>query len=124
MSLSVLNGQSLEVKRKLAYQFLSEEQFEKSLPYFLEVYKKDDGVNIYESLLEVYLELEDFSSAEKHVKKRLKKFKGNQFYAIDLATVYGAQDKSSDEKNVLNQVVKNTPLSYDRIIQVSNKLKL
>ena len=124
MSLSVLNGQSLEVKRKLAYQFLSEEQFEKSLPYFLEVYKKDDGVNIYESLLEVYLELEDFSSAEKHVKKRLKKFKGNQFYAIDLATVYGAQDKSSDEKNVLNQVVKNAPLSYDRIIQVSNKLKL
>ena len=124
MSLSVLNGQSLEVKRKLAYQFLSEEQFEKSLPYFLEVYKKDDGVNIYESLLEVYLELEDFSSAEKHVKKRLKKFKGNQFYAIDLATVYRAQDKSSDEKNVLNQVVKNAPLSYDRIIQVSNKLKL
>jgi tetratricopeptide (TPR) repeat protein len=124
MSLSVLNGQSLEVKRKLAYQFLSEEQFEKSLPYFLEVYKKDDDVNIYESILEVYLILEDYTNAEKHVKKRLRKFKGNQFYAIDLATVYGSQDKSSDEKNVLNQVVKNTPLSYDRIIQVSNKLKL
>lgn len=124
ISLSFIKAQSLDVKRKLAFQFLSEEQFEKSLPYFLDVYKKDDSRVIYESLLEVYLELEEFADAEKHVKKRLKKFKGNSFYRIDLAHLYKLQGRESDMKTELNQVLKDAPSSYDQIIAISNDLKL
>lgn len=119
-----LSGQSLDVKKQLGFKLLNDEQYQKAIPYFLDVYKKQFDQEVYEALLESYNQLENFTESEKLVKKRLKKSNQSVFYQVDLLQVYKLSKNEKLEKQTLESILENTPDRYDQIASLSDKLKV
>lgn len=80
----------------LARQAKDNGEFAKAITYYEEIYDKTNNEGYYRELVELYPQVEDYRSAEKMIKKRLRNFPDRLHYQVDLGHIYEMQD---DEKS-------------------------
>ncbi|HEY1046661.1 MAG TPA: hypothetical protein VGF79_09500, partial [Bacteroidia bacterium] len=84
--------------------------------------KKPESVYYYENLLQCYILLSDYKSAEKLVDKRIKKFENQYNFKVDKAYLYQLQGFSSKRDEVLKQLLEINFQYIDEVNQLANGL--
>lgn len=79
---------------QLAFQFYQKRDFANALPIFEELHETRNNSNFYPYLLQCLIELKELKSAEKLVKKELRKYPNQLRYKADLGYVYNYQGES------------------------------
>ncbi|MDI1235783.1 MAG: hypothetical protein PSX81_16010 [bacterium] len=86
-SLSAQNNEE-----KLAAQYMIEKAYTKAADIYESLAKKQpESIYYYENLLQCYILMKDFKSAEKLIDKRIKKFESNYGYQVDKGYLFNIQ---------------------------------
>ena len=120
LSFNLVQGQDDNVDKQLALQYYQNGEYEKALVLLEKIYKKEKTKAYYEYILECYVFLEDFKSAEKHVKKQLNKFPGVSAYMVDMGYVF---EKAEDERKSgkwYKEAVNNLKANPEEIIAIAD----
>lgn len=106
---------------QLAAQFFANREFDKAADaYERLVSKTPASVYYYENLLQCYLNLTQYSNAEKLVKKQQRRFQGQAFYQVDLGYVYTKQGLPDKAKNYYENLFKNFSATEDQTISLAH----
>lgn len=94
---------------QLAAQYYQNKEYDKAVVYYEKLYNKKPIALYYNYYLDCLLQLKDFKTAEKVVKKQIKKNEKLLNYVVDLGYVYavsGDEAKAKEQyKSALNQLV-------------------
>tara|TARA_R110002072_G_scaffold71569_3_gene171457 strand:- start:707 stop:2545 length:1839 start_codon:yes stop_codon:yes gene_type:complete len=83
----------------LAKQAEADGENQKAITYYEELYSKTEAENYYVTLVNLYIQENDFSSADKLVKKRIKRFPNRFEYIVDRGHIADQEDdKKSAER--------------------------
>lgn len=120
---SVLSLQAQSDDEKLAAQYLSGKEFQKAADIYEDLAKKQpESVYYYENLLQCYINLSDYKSAEKLVDKRIKKYEDRFIYKVDKAYLYHLQGLQSKRDEQLSELVNKQYQFTDEINSLANAL--
>ncbi len=99
---------------QLAYQYFRNQEYDKAVELFAELYKRNPNSHFYTYYLQTLLQLGDTQEAEKLVKKQMKQSPNVQKYGVDLGNVYELQGETSKAKkqyeNSIQAIEANSPL--------------
>lgn len=113
LSVNLFSQSDEEIKANLAREFFYGNQIEKSIDIYEELIDKRFVNEYYNNLLEAYYSNQEYSKAEKLIKKIIKKFPQESTFRADLAYHYLREgDKSKSEKEFKNTI---ESLSADRL---------
>lgn len=113
LSVKLFSQSDEEIKANLAREFFYGNQIEKSIDIYEELIDKRFVNEYYNNLLEAYYSNQEYSKAEKLIKKTIKKFPQESTFRADLAYHYLREgDKSKSEKEFQNTI---ESLSADRL---------
>ncbi|MDP2176278.1 MAG: tetratricopeptide repeat protein [Bacteroidota bacterium] len=116
----VLFAQNNE-KEKLAAQYFAEKQYDKAADIYENLLQnKPESVYYYDNLLQCYIFLKDFKSAEKLVEKRKKRFSNDAIYGIDLAYLQGIQNNIAKRDALLNDILNTKINSIEMAENIAN----
>ncbi|MFT4755994.1 MAG: tetratricopeptide (TPR) repeat protein [Vicingaceae bacterium] len=113
--------------KALTQQAKNNGQNQKAITYYEELIKKSDASQFYSALLELYLTEEEFSAAEKLVKKRMRLLPSNAELLVDKGYIFDVQKQEKDAEKYYKKAV-NASLSDNRqgrdVANQFNKYKL
>ena len=113
--------------KALAQQAKNNGQNQKAITYYEELIKKSDASQFYSALLELYLIEEEFSAAEKLVKKRIRLLPNNAELLVDKGYIFDVQKQEKDSERYYKKAV-SASLSDNRqgrdVANQFNKYKL
>jgi hypothetical protein len=115
-----------ETDEQLAKQFFDNREFDKSAILFEKLFNQAPLQEYFDGYLESVLALNDYKTAEKFIKKQIKRNPGNLSLAVHLGNVYkltGAADKA---KKQFNEAIENLQADQGAVIALSqtfNKYK-
>lgn len=92
---------------QLAQQFYDNKEFDKALDYYEKLYNKISSEEFYTPYLNCLLELKEFKTAEKVIKKQIKRNPERPDLFIDLGTVYERAEDSGKAKNTWELAIKS-----------------
>lgn len=96
---------------QLAFQYLSNKEYDKAIVYYEKFFNKKDGLTYYDPYLLCLTKLGQTDKAEKMIKKVIKQNPGNLNYVVDLGTLYrdnGNESKSKTQyENAIRQLQPN-----------------
>jgi tetratricopeptide (TPR) repeat protein len=92
---------------QLAQQFYDNKEFDKALDYYEKLYNKVSSEEFYSPYLNCLLELKEFKTAEKVIKKQIKRNPERPDLFIDLGTVYERAEDSGKAKNTWELAIKS-----------------
>ena len=99
---------------QLAYQYFRNQEFEKAVELFSDLYKSNPNQHFYSFYLQTLLQMGDTKEAEKLVKKQMKQQPNVQKYNVDLGNVYEVQGDASKAKkqyeSSITAITTNSPL--------------
>jgi len=104
---------------QLAKQFLDNREFDKSAILYEKLFNQEPRQEYFEGYLESVLGLSDFKTAEKFIKKQIKRSPGNLQLMVHLGHIFklmGAEDKS---KKQYNEAIDKMQPNQGEIIAVS-----
>ncbi len=110
----------METTEQLAAQFFANEEYDKAVIYYEDLYNKTHETEFYQRLLQCYLVLEQFKDAEKLVKKQQKKQPYQLAYMVDLATVYNVQGDESKAQKTYEDAIKMLAANNQQIIDLAS----
>lgn len=108
-----------DTDEQLAKQFLDNREFDKSAILYEKLFNASPLQEYFDGYLESILELKDYKTAEKFIKKQMKRSPGNLSLAAHLGHVYklsGAEDKA---KKQYNEAIENLQPNQGGIISLS-----
>jgi len=111
---------SQESKQRLAYQYYSNNEFEKAAVLFEELYKKYKTQNYFSRTISCLIKIKSYEKAEKIIKKRIKKDKRNLQNHIELGYLFKLQENLSVSEKQFNYVIKNLPAQKNTIVGIAN----
>lgn len=107
----------------LAIQYYQNEEYDKAYPIFKALFEENpSSFYYYEYYFNTLLQLEDYSTAEKMLKKQSRKYEPAYVYEIDLAYVYEKQEEDKKAKKIHKQLLKDLPEKQSSIQQMANAL--
>ena len=122
-----LNAQAQSKDRttyNLAKQAEANEEYDKAIDYYEELYKKSNSDSYYNSLIELYPKANQFKEAEKTIKKRIKSFPQRTEFLVDLGYIYELQEDEKEAKknytralDLINQNTSQTRVLANRFKQ-------
>ncbi len=93
---------------ELAAEFLNNKEFDKAIILYEKLLKKDyTSPYYYQNLLTCYLELKDYSEAEKMVKRQAKRFQDNYFYKVDQGYLLQQQNRTTEAFAIYNSLIES-----------------
>ncbi len=107
-------------KNQLAFKYYREKNYEKALVIFKELFDKNPTHAYYKYYLNCLIELNDLESAEKIIKKQIRKDEDFYNYYIDLGFVYSLSDKSQKAHRQYQKVLENLPANENMIVRIAN----
>ncbi len=105
---------------QIAVQYYSNREYEKAAELFEKLYEKRPDSYFYSYLLQSYVELKDFKSAEKLVKKQIKRFSNLPRYKVDLGYIYESSNQPSKAIKEYEEAIKNSPAEPFYISDLAN----
>lgn len=92
---------------QLAQQFYDNKEFDKALDYYEKLYNKVSSEEFYTPYLNCLLELKEFKTAEKVIKKQIKRNPERPDLFIDLGALYERSEDSGKAKNTWELAIKS-----------------
>jgi len=105
---------------QLAMQYYKNQEFEKSSVLFEKLYKKRGTKFYFDYYLNCLIELEDYETAEKKVKKNIKKNNFDLTFKVDLGYIYSKQGQDDKAQKEYKYVIKNLNPDKNKIVSVAN----
>ncbi|HNW97125.1 MAG TPA: tetratricopeptide repeat protein [Bacteroidales bacterium] len=113
-----------ETDEQLAAQYFQNKEYDKALVYYEKLYNKKQDYLYYSSYLSCLVELKDYKTAEKIIKKQIKRNISVPQYGVDLGYLYNVQ---GDEKKAAEQydlMIKNAIKDKQYVIDLANAFLL
>lgn len=101
---------------ELANQYASTGECEKAVVYYEQWYRTDP-YNAYQPFLNCYLQLKEYSEAEKLIKKQMKRMSTNPVLWVDLGQLYSLQGKEEQAAQQYEKAIKSL---YPDVNQINN----
>ena len=118
---ALFSQNSIETKMSLADDFFQNNEIEKALDLYLEIYETKDDKAIYKRLLDLYVKKESYGKAESLIKKRMRNREDEYVYNVDLGWVERESGNTKKAKQYFSTAIKDVPLSPNYIISLSNE---
>jgi len=115
-----MTNKEVQLNRTLAEQAKNNGEFEKAIEYYEGLFELAESEVYYNALVELYPKVDDFKSAEKMVKKRIKKFPGQPEFIVDLGFLYEMQGEKKKAKVNYAEAV-NEAESFDQGRRIANQ---
>lgn len=113
--LMAITGQSQTVgwieksDEELAIQFYQEGSYEKALELFEDLMKKGERPHLNDYYFNCLVKLEDYDTAEKFLKKEIKKSSNPYVLQVDLGYVYTISGQEKQGEKVFEEILENLP---------------
>jgi TolA-binding protein len=92
---------------KLAAQYFADKEYAKAADIYEDLARKNqESIYYYDNLLQCYILLKDFKSADKLVDKRIKKFETLYGYRVDKAYLYHLENITDKRDAVFSELLK------------------
>lgn len=112
--------QNVNTKHQLAQEYYRTKDYTKAASLYAELYNKSKSKVFYNYYLKSLIELQQYSEAEKLVKKQIRAYRTDMRYHVDLGHLYkiqGGFDKSVKEYDF---AIENVTLDHQKIVQLAN----
>lgn len=103
----------------LAKQFFDNREFDKSAILFEKLYNKTNAQIYFDGYLESLLALNNFTEAEKFIKKQIKKSPSNLTLKVHLGYIYRLSGQDEKSKKEYNEAINKMTRNPELIIQLS-----
>lgn len=103
----------------LAKQFFDNREFDKSAILFEKLYNKTNAQIYFDGYLESLLALNNFTEAEKFIKKQIKKSPNNLTLKVHLGYIYRLSGQGEKSKKEYNEAINKMTRNPELIIQLS-----
>ncbi len=109
---------------RLAKQAHNNEEFEKAIDYYEDLYKKTNSDTYYNSLVELYPKADRIKDGEKMIKKRIRKFPMRTEFLVDLGHYYELQEEDASAKKQYEEAISKIDLNNTQTRLLTNKFKV
>ena len=104
-----------------AEAFFLKGEYDKAITLYEKAYKSDASNYLYKKLYYANLQLNDFKSAEKLVKKRIKQFPSDNELYINLGVVYNKINVSKEANKAFNKAIELLQADISHINKTANE---
>ncbi|MFN7014701.1 MAG: tetratricopeptide repeat protein, partial [Bacteroidia bacterium] len=105
---------------QLAAQYFQNKEYEKAAYLYEKLFDKNPIDRYYQNLLVCFIETENYSKAEKLVKKQQKRNPYAMTYTADLGYVYKREGKKDDAKKVWDKAINDLTPNQNQIFELAN----
>lgn len=105
---------------QLAFQYLSNKEYDKAIVYYEKFFNRKDGLSYYDPYLLCLTKLGQFDKAEKMIKKVIKQRPANLNYLLDLGTLYIQNGNRSKGNSQYEQAIRQLQPDQKQIISLAN----
>lgn len=105
---------------QLAQYYYQNGEFDKAVMYYEKLFDEEPSEVNYSYLLNSYIELEDYKSAEKLIKQQLRSTRNDVRYLVDLGQLYTAQGDLDKGLNEYDNAIKNLEANQRDVINLAN----
>lgn len=113
-------GLAQNSEEQMAVQYYNNREYEKAIELFEKLYDKRPDSYFYSYLLFSYVELKDFRSAERLVKKQQRKFPQLARYKVDMGYVYESNNQISKASKEYEDAIQSMPAERFYISDLAN----
>ena len=78
----------IKIDEQLAEGFYQKQEYEKAVVLYEKIYSKHPSHNVYQKYLKTLMAMEDYSSAQKVIKKHIKRYPEQLTVIVDLGYAY------------------------------------
>ncbi len=109
-----------KVDEELAAQFLANKEYVKAADKYEKLLGSNTkSIYFYDNLLKSYIGLQDYNAAQKLIRKQIKRFEGNYYFAVDEGYLYQLQGLSEKANQTYQKLIQNLPLSEEKIFELA-----
>ncbi len=105
---------------QLAQYYYQNGEFDKAVMYYEKLFQEEPSEVNYSYLLNSYIELEDYKSAEKLIKQQLRSTRNDVRYLVDLGQLYTSQGDLEKGMEEYNSAIKNLEPNQRDVINLAN----
>jgi predicted Zn-dependent protease len=109
-----------ETDVKLAAQYYSDKEYDKAVIYYEKLFDKTHSQTYYIRLLNCFIELKEYSNAEKLIKREIKRNEYQLEYWTDLGNLYKISEESSKSSQAYDKGLKLLTPNNEQIIGLAN----
>lgn len=113
-----------ETDEQLAAQYLQNKEYDKAVVLYEKLYNKKQDYLYYSSYLTCLIELKDFKTAEKIIRKQMKKNTGVPQYGVDMGYMFLTQNDEEKAKEQFDLMIKNAQKEKQYVIDLANAFLL
>lgn len=106
--------------QQLGLMYYNNKEFDKSAAVFERLFDENPSVLNYTYLLQSLLEEEDFSKAEKIVKKQARSFPEDARYKVDQGYLLLRSNQGNKANRVFEQAIKEMPAERRKVLELAN----
>jgi len=110
----------ISTDEQLANQYFLNKEYDKAVVYFEKLFSKKSSELIFQNYLRCLLELKDFKTAEKVVKKQIKQYPVQLAYVVNLGMVYAAADDLEKSKSEYEKAIKQVVGDQDVVLNLAD----
>lgn len=111
--------QAQDVDRRLADQYYNNGEYDKALMYYEKLYDNTNEQFYFERVVKCLVETEDFESAEKMMKKAVRKGWGGVDMQMDLGKLYRDTDQDKKARKTWEDIIDNLDGNRNEIIKIA-----
>jgi hypothetical protein len=106
---------------QLAAQYFSSKEYQKAADIYEDLAKKNpESIYFYENLIQCYVQLSDFKSAEKLIDKRIKRYQFQYAYQVDKAWILHLQGQLEQRDKIFKELLEVRLNSEDEVQILAN----
>ena len=110
-------------KEQLAYQYYRNQEFEKAVDLFAELYKQKPGSHFYSYYLQCLLQTQNAKEAENLVKKQIKLYPNVPRYNVDLGYVLETRGEASKAKKQYDACIEALSVNSGLITELAQSFQ-
>jgi tetratricopeptide (TPR) repeat protein len=105
---------------QLAMQYLQNKEYEKAVVLFEKLYEANRGEVYYQYYLHCLISLKDFRTAEKVVRKQIKKYPALLKYLVDLGYVFNESGETQKAQREFDEALERITPDKNQVIELAN----
>lgn len=105
---------------QLAIEYYNGGEYEKASTLFEKLYENSSAKFYFDYYLKCIIELKDYETAEKKVRKQIKKYSDEISYYVDLGYIYSLQDNDKETIKNYQYVIDNLGAENTKILTAAN----
>ncbi len=110
-----------QVDLDLARSYMAQGEYEKALVYYQDFYDNQPILGFALPLFNCFVETQDYKSAEKLMKKEMRKHPDNLILGIELGKMFKRAGEVKKAKSAWGDAVENVPASRNEVIRIARK---